>query len=78
MRHFGDSCDIQNVARQIGRMRADDGLRVIAKQRLKIFVPDIAQPICRNKINSHAVKIASLTASTISDSLWSVVATLSR
>ena len=45
VRNFGDAGNIENVSGQIGRMRADDGFRVLPEQRFKILVPDISQPV---------------------------------
>lgn len=47
--NFGDAGNIENVSGQIGCVRADDGLRVLPKQRFKILVPDISQPVCGTK-----------------------------
>lgn len=54
VRHFGDSGDIENVSRQIGRVRTDGGLCILPEQRLKILVPDVAQTVCRNEVSKNA------------------------
>ena len=55
---FTDSPHVQDVAREVGSMGADDGLRIGANEAHKIPIIHPALPVCRDEVHGHVPLLA--------------------